>query len=66
MLGNLNEETEKIKEQVTSHWESTMSKHKVCNSEIEAVSQVLIQEIQKMASRMMKENDKQATRIGEK
>jgi len=65
ILTNTSLETENHKEVVTTHWEKSMAKHKLCNEEIEAVSEALIKEIRQLTSRMMKENDEQATRIAE-
>ena len=42
-----------------------MSKYKISNSEIEAGSKALIEEIQRLTNRMMKDNDEEATRIAE-
>ena len=42
-----------------------MSKYKISNSEIEAGSKALIEEIQLLTNRMMKDNDEEATRIAE-
>lgn len=65
ILTNTSLETENHKEVVTTHWEKSMAKHKLCNEEIEAASEALIKEIRQLTSRMMKENDEQATRIAE-